>query len=139
MRRFVLPALALSLTGCASLYSLDPLIAPAATDFASAQRVEVHLRDYSFEPRTLTLVAGRPIVLAMVNDADGPHSFTAPDFFAAVQIAQAEAPIIANGTVEIAAGQTVELRLIPLAGAYDVECTHFTHSLRGMTGSILVR
>lgn len=139
MTRIAIPALALMLSACATTYDVEPRIAPASTDFAAAPRVEVHLSSFRYEPRTISLAGGRPVTLALINDASGAHNFAAPEFFAAAQIAQAEAPIIANGSVEVGAGQSIELHLVPVAGGYDVECTHLGHSLLGMTGSIVVQ
>ncbi|KLE36128.1 hypothetical protein AAW00_05440 [Aurantiacibacter luteus] len=119
--------------------TLTPQIAPASTAFAQAQRIEVTLSNFAFAPQTLSLRAGQPVVLVLTNASNGGHNFAAPDFFAATQIAQSDAAVIADGQVEVAANSSVELRLVPRAGAYDVECTHFGHSIRGMIGSIVVR
>ncbi len=107
--------------------------------FADAQRVEVVLDNFSFEPRTITLAADRPVVLVLVNNASGGHNFSAPGFFAAAQIAQSDAAAITDGEVEVEQGGRVELRLIPAAGGYDLDCTHLGHSVLGMSGSIVVR
>ncbi|RJY08870.1 copper-binding protein [Aurantiacibacter aquimixticola] len=127
------------MASCATTYDVDPRIAPAATDFASAPRVEVRLDSFSFEPRTLGLQDGQPVTLAFTNVSDGGHNFAAPGFFQAAQVAQSSAPIVANGAIEVGAGDTVEIQLIPSRGGYDVDCTHTGHTLLGMTGSIVVR
>lgn len=131
--------LAFLATACATTHSVDPTIAPAATDFANAQRVEVRLDNFRFEPKTISLAAGKPVVLVLNNTSDGGHNFSAPYFFDAVQIAQSDAAVIADGFVEVGPKQSVELRLIPSAGGYDVDCTHLGHSVLGMSGSIVVR
>lgn len=127
------------LSACAIPQTITPRIAPASVSFAQAQRVEVHLSDYAFDPRTLSLAAGRPTVLVLINDAARAHSFSAPDFFVTAQMAAPSAPLVTDGLIEVAAGSRVELQLVPTVGGYDVECTHTGHSLRGMTGSIVVR
>ena len=132
-------ALPLALSACAIPQTITPRIAPASTDFANAQRVEVALDSFSFAPQTISLAANRPVVLVLSNVSDGRHDFAAPGFFAAARIADYDASVITDGKVEVAPGDSVELRLIPMQGGYDVECTHFGHSLRGMTGSIVVR
>ncbi|MGB3167652.1 MAG: plastocyanin/azurin family copper-binding protein [Alteraurantiacibacter sp.] len=132
-------ALSLSVAACATSRSIAPQVAPASVDFANAQRVEVVLDDFSFAPNTLHLVAGRPMVLALTSASGGGHNFAAPGFFEAAQVAASDAVVIADGKVEVAGGQTVEIRLVPAAGGYDLDCTHLGHSVLGMSGSIVVR
>ena len=139
MNRLILAALPLALSACATTYDIEPRIAPASTDFASAQRVEVRLDSFSFDPRTLHLPANRPVVLALTNVSNGGHNFAAPGFFQAAQVAASDAPVVADGAVEVASRSTVEIRLIPAAGGYDLDCTHTGHVVLGMSGSIVVR
>ena len=129
----------LALTACAIPQTITPRIAPASASFAQAQRVEVRLDNFDFEPRTLTLAAGQPVVLVFTNVSDGGHNFSAPGFFAAAQMEQASADLVRDGLIEVAGNASVELRLIPAAGGYDVDCTHTGHSILGMNGSIVVR
>ncbi|VVT12759.1 plastocyanin/azurin family copper-binding protein [Erythrobacter sp. EC-HK427] len=129
----------LALTACAIPQIITPRIAPASASFAQAQRVEVRLDNFDFEPRTLTLAAGQPVVLVFTNVSDGEHNFSAPGFFAAAQMEQASANLVRDGLIEVAGNASVELRLIPAAGGYDVDCTHTGHSILGMNGSIVVR
>lgn len=137
--RLVAASLALGLVSCATTYDITPRIAAETTDFASAERVEVRLDSFSFEPRTLHLRAGQPIVLALTNVSNGGHNFAAPAFFQAAQVAQSTAPLVANGAIEVGSRDTVEVRLIPAVGQYDLDCTHTGHTLLGMTGAIVVR
>ena len=130
---------AVLLAACATSQSITPQIAPASTSFADAQRIEVRLDDFKFEPSTVHLPAGKPIVLALTSVSGNGHNFAAPTFFAAAQVAQSDAVVIADGKVEVAGGDTVEIRLIPAAGGYNVDCTHLGHAVLGMTGSIVVR
>jgi uncharacterized cupredoxin-like copper-binding protein len=137
-RLFAVPLIVL-LASCGIPQTITPRIAPASIAFADAQRVEVVLDSFAFEPRTVSLAADRPVVLVLVNNANGGHNFSAPGFFAAAQIAASDASVITDGEVEVAPGGRVELRLIPAAGGYDLDCTHFGHSALGMSGSIVVR
>lgn len=139
LRTIAALTLGMALSACAIPQTITPQIAPASTDFTNAQRVEVQLDSFSFEPRTLSLVANRPVVLVLTNVSNGQHNFAAPGFFAAAQIADYDASVITDGEVEVAPGDSVELRLVPAMGGYDVDCTHFGHSIAGMTGSIVVR
>lgn len=66
--------------------------------------------------------------------------FSAPQFFAASQIAAEDQAKIEKGLVALAGGQPVDIILMPGApGTFAVECTHFTHKMMGMHGSILVQ
>jgi plastocyanin len=118
---------------------LSVAIASAAVA-ASAQPAEtlaVHLSNFEFNPDQIRLRAGVPIHLLLVNDSGGGHNFTAPGFFAASTLVSGVAPH--DGTVEVPGGATVELTMIPrMPGTYKLECTHFLHSLFGMTGTIVV-
>jgi hypothetical protein len=65
----------------------------------------------------------------------GGHSFSAPELFAAVMIAPEDSGKIANGRIEIPAGQAVDVHLTPMtAGTYQIVCTHFLHQTFGMRG-----
>ena len=48
-----------------------------------ARTVEVRLSSFDFEPETIRLAAGEPVVLHLVNAGQGGHNFSAPQFFAA--------------------------------------------------------
>lgn len=118
----------------AALFLASPA---AATDWGTAQEVEVRLTSFAFTPSRIELVAGRPYVLRLINAANGGHNFHAKNFFAAAQIAPGDQEHVRKGTVELAGQQTVELRLIaPAAGKYDLDCSHFLHDSFGMHGEI---
>ena len=99
------------------------------------QRVEVRLASFDFTPSTIRLAAGRPIVLHLVNSSGGGHNFAAPEFFAAAR--DVTGPV-ARGRVEVAGGQSVDVRLTPARGTYRLHCTHTLHTAFGMTGEIVV-
>jgi plastocyanin len=102
--------------------------------------VTISLSDYAFAPNALTLNVGAPTRLQFTNSASKGHSFSAPEFFAASQIAADDQAKVRNGTVEVAGGQTVEVTVTPgRAGAYPLNCTHFMHSTMGMHGTIIVQ
>jgi uncharacterized cupredoxin-like copper-binding protein len=103
-------------------------------DWSRAERVDVTLADFSFTPSRLHLRAGQPYRLHLENKGGG-HNFRAPGFFAASAL---RTPV-ADGTVELASGETKELEIVPLrAGTYPLECSHLLHPLFGMTGDIVV-
>jgi uncharacterized cupredoxin-like copper-binding protein len=124
--------LLLALAACAT-----PLPA-SRQSVSSGGTVTVRLSDFAFDPSTLRLRAGVPVRLRLQNVSDGGHDFSAPAFFAASSFPQGEtAP--ANGRIDVASGQTVELTVVPRSpGTYALECTHLLHAMLGMTGQIEV-
>lgn len=102
----------------------------------SAPRViEVRLSNFDFSPSAITLPAGRPVVLHLVNEGGGGHNFSAPQFFAAA--ADVSGPV-RRGAVEVPGRQSVDIRLTPARGTYRLKCTHTLHSAFGMNGQIVV-
>lgn len=140
VRITALAALVLALlSGCASTHPIEPRLAAASVDFAQAATVEVSLSNFEFSPSEIDLEAGKPYVLKIVNTASGGHDFTAPELFAAAQVAPRDAARIADGQVHLGGGETVSVQIVPAAGEYKLVCTHFGHAALGMTGKIIVR
>lgn len=110
---------------------------------ANAQRaavMEIHLANFRFTPNPIMLDHGRSYVLRLVNDASGGHDFTAKDFFAASSMTSAERSQVADGEIEVPAGQVREVRLTaPASGSYPLKCSHAFHKAFGMKGKIVVR
>jgi plastocyanin len=111
------------------------LLAPA-TALSAQDRVEVQLKNFDFVPRTISLHAGQPVTLHLVNTAHGGHNFAAPAFFAAAS--HVSGPV-ARGAVEVGGGRSVDVTLTPAAGSYRLRCTHTMHTAFGMSGQIVVR
>jgi len=106
----------------------------------TATPVTITLTDYAFAPGTLDLKAGTVYQLHFVNSGSKDHNFSAPEFFAAVQVAPDDQAKIAKGIVELANGKTVDITVTPgSAGTFAVECTHFMHKMMGMHGNIVVQ
>lgn len=108
------------------------LIGPA---FAEERIVEytLTLRDYRFEPDTLTAVVGVPVVLTLVNpERITPHNFT-------LEQGGGE-PISAD----VAARETQTVRFTPTAtGTYNLHCDtkllwFKSHRAHGMEGTLVV-
>lgn len=111
-----------------------------STAFAEANPippiVEVKLSSFSFEPGTIHLKSGEPIILHLVNTGSGGHNFTAPEFFAA---AGSVSGPVHKGTVEVGGHKAVDIRLTPAHGAYHLRCSHTFHTTFGMHGEIDVQ
>lgn len=112
--------------------------APAAAQFQGAAEQRVELANFDFSPREIHLRAGQPYRLVLTNAASGGHDFAAPKFFAAARIAPDDAALMHDGEVEVPAGATRRITLVPAAGTYKLTCTHFGHALLGMKGRIVV-
>ena len=114
-----------------------------ATGGAVAQGVTpltVTLTDYAFTPGTLDLKTGTAYQLHFVNSGSKDHNFSAPEFFAAAQIAPDDQAKVTKGQVGLGAGQSVDINVTPGgAGTFAVECTHFMHKMMGMHGNIVVQ
>ena len=104
-----------------------------------AEPVNIALSDYAFAPAALNLKAGTAYHLHFTNAGSKDHDFTAPEFFAASQVAPEDQAKIKRGTVEIDKGKDVDVTVTPSAGNYKVNCTHFMHSAMGMHGTITVQ
>jgi uncharacterized cupredoxin-like copper-binding protein len=116
------------------------LAAQPATSQAPAV-INVQLANFSFTPKTIVLEHGHAYVLRLQNVADGGHDFTASEFFAASNVAAADHSLVAEGEVEVPAGQVREVHLTApaAAGKYHLKCSHSFHKMFGMSGTILVR
>jgi uncharacterized cupredoxin-like copper-binding protein len=136
----ILPPLALTiaLAGCATGHAIAPRVESAAGAFAAAAPVEIALENFNFTPASIHLRAGRPYRLELHNAAGGGHDFSAPEFFAAARVAPGDAAKIGRGEVELTAGKSVTIHVIPAAGRYKLVCTHLGHALLGMRGEIVV-
>ena len=109
----------------------------ATTSAASAQTPVQHveLKSYAYNPAPIHLKAGKPVTLHFMNQAGKSHDFTAKRFFASAKILSGSAP---KGEVELAAGKTAAITLIPAAGRYKVHCSHPFHKQLGMRAEIVV-
>jgi len=105
----------------------------------AGEQIEVTLSNFSFAPNALRLQRNTSYTLHLMNSASGGHSFSAPELFSAVVIAPEDSSKIANGRIEIPAGQAVDIHLTPMnAGTYQIVCTHFLHQTFGMHGTATI-
>jgi len=117
------------------------LVSSTGTIAAPAgQQIDVVLSNFNFNPNMLQLQRNMPYTLHLMNAASGGHSFSAPELFAAVQVAPEDSAKIANGRIEIPAGQAIDIHLTPMtAGTYQIVCTHFLHQTFGMHGTATIQ
>jgi plastocyanin len=130
------------ITGNLLLILTFVLLAPAGRALAQpAEPVNVSLTNYAFTPDTLALKAGAPYRLHFTNTESKDHNFSAPQFFAASQVAPEDQAKIKSGAIEVGGGQMVDVTVTTpgQAGSYNFTCTHFMHRSMGMHGTITVQ
>ncbi|HEY6917515.1 MAG TPA: plastocyanin/azurin family copper-binding protein [Allosphingosinicella sp.] len=126
-----------ALLACAALLLAAP--GAAQPDWSQARRIDVTLSNFEYRPSDLTLRAGEPVMLHLMNIADGGHDFTARKLFESAMIRERDKALIRNGGVEVPAHESRDIGFTPVAGRYKVECTHPFHHMMGMAGEILVQ
>jgi plastocyanin len=109
-------------------------LAVSAAPGEAVQHQRVTLADYAFSPSTVTVAAGRPVLLELVNrDSLTPHNFTLEHPDAGMDI-----------DVDVPAGETRSVRFTPSkAGRYGFHCDKKlmflkSHRERGMRGTLVV-
>ena len=123
MNRLLLaPALALS------LFAPSSAAAPVAT-------ATITLTSYRFNPGPIYLAGGVPVRLILVNRAGKAHDFTAKEFFRRSRILAGRVP---GGEVDLDAGQSKVIDLVPARGTYKLHCGKFGHKMLGMSTMIIV-
>lgn len=131
LKRIALAAVVLAATR-------SPVLAQTP-DWSQAKRVEIGLSNYAFAPQELHLQHGVPYVLHFANTASKGHDFSAPSFFATATIAAGDQSHVVKGAVDLEENQAADVKLIPnTPGTYAVTCTHFMHTMLGMTGKVVV-
>ena len=117
------------------------LLSPIASASAqTAAPIAVTLSDYAFSPAALDLKEGVVYQIHFTNNGSKGHNFSAPEFFAASQVAPEDMVKVKNGTVELGNGQSADVTVTPgRAGTYAFVCTHFMHEMMGMHGEITVQ
>ncbi len=115
-----------------------------AADWDTKKTVTIELAEMSFTPKDITLEAGQPYVLEVVNTGTVKHEFTAEDFFRTVatrkaETTESEVKVPFFTEIEVFAGKKAELFLIPLIpGTYKLVCEIEGHLEAGMFGTITV-
>ena len=115
-----------------------------AADWDNKQDLTIELSEFAFTPKEFTLTAGQAYVVKVVDKGTVKHEFTAGDFFNSVAFrkaedASAEFKAPTPREVEVFAGKTIDLYLIPTkAGTYKLVCEIEGHFEAGMFGTITV-
>ena len=116
------------------------LAVPLAAAAQTATPISITLTNYAFTPAALNLKAGTTYQMHFINSGSKDHNFSAPEFFAASQIAPEDQTKVSKGLVALESGQSIDITVTPgHAGTFAVECTHFMHKMMGMHGNIVVQ
>jgi uncharacterized cupredoxin-like copper-binding protein len=113
--------------------------AEAAPEWRQAREYEVLLSSFDIQPGTMEFRAGEPLRLRLINNSTIPHSFSAGDFFRAGDVRPRERKLVSGGTVQVGAGETREILIVPKAGEYSARCSNLFHRVMGMSAKIRVR
>jgi plastocyanin len=115
----------------------------AASGSAWAQAdapITITLSNYTFTPGTIALKSGTAYHLHFTNSGSKDHDFSAPEFFAASEIAPEDQAKLQKGLVALESGQSIDITVTPgRPGTFTFECTHFMHKMMGMHGTITVQ
>ncbi len=110
----------------------------AGADWSKAEVVTVAMTEYRFEPERLSLTAGVPYRLRLVNRGTEIHDFSAPGFFRTVRFKDAGAFGSYGTSIVIRPGERKETEFVALApGSYALTCAD--HDWAGMAGMIIVK
>lgn len=137
------PAPVLAKTASGAWVQNGPALIDAA-NWDAGQTLRIELGEMFFKPKQITLKAGTPYVLQLVNTGKKKHEFVADDFFATVAFRKAEnafgeykGPMLREA--EVFAGKQLDLYIIPTkAGSYLLVCELEGHREAGMEGKITV-
>ena len=128
----------LALLAFAALLLAAPASAQRQPEWRTAIETDILLHPFRYEPRTLRLVAGRPVLLRFVNNGRAWLSFRAPRFFAAALVRRSDRRYLRNGGFRLAPGERLSLALVPAPGRYAAHSGYLLHRLRGMNMRIVV-
>ena len=125
---------------CAVGLMATPFISARDAVAQTAPSISVTLSEYAVTPSEIDLKSGTTYRMHVVNNGSKGHSFSAPEFFSASQVASEGQAKVDNGLVELEKGQSVDIVVTPQrAGTFAAECTHVMHNMMGMHATIVVQ
>jgi uncharacterized cupredoxin-like copper-binding protein len=108
--------------------------------------ITVNMNEFDYEPDELTLKAGQPYKLELINTGKKKHYYTAPEFFRSIATRKVQSN--KDGEIKapyflalemMAEGGQLDLYFVPVKkGKYPVICTIDDHQEQGMEGTITV-
>lgn len=103
------------------------------------QQIAIQMSNFAYSPNSIELLSGSQYLLHFVNTGSTGHDFASPELFAAFTVAPEDRAKVADGSVEVEGGATVDVRVTAMRpGTYKFRCTHFLHTSFGMTGTAVI-
>lgn len=128
--------------------ALASLLAACAGAPSGPQEITLTAMDLAFEPTAVEVVAGRPVILTMVNEGALEHDFSILEIPLAEPVEADEEEMQHDmSTVEVdpelhfsaPAGETRSIEFTPTKpGTYEFVCTVPGHKEAGMVGTLVV-
>jgi plastocyanin len=111
--------------------------AVASVDWSHSERVDVQMVEYDFVPDQLRFRRGVPYQLHLINAGKEGHDFTAPDFFNAVEVRNADVLGAGKSSIYVKPGETADIYFIAdRSGLFAPRCAD--HDWAGMKATIIV-
>jgi uncharacterized cupredoxin-like copper-binding protein len=111
--------------------------AASRVNWADAERVELQMTEYKFVPDQLNFHRGLPYQLHLINVGKEGHDFTAPDFFASVDLKDADGLNETKTSIYLEPGRIAEIYFIATKVAlFAPRCAD--HDWAGMKATIVV-
>jgi plastocyanin len=115
------------------------IVAAVSATADEPQIAQVTMTNFAFTPKSLHLKRDVRYRLHFVNSGSSAHNFDAPEFFAAVTVMPQDQAKVSDGKVEVDESEAVDVTVTPRkAGTYPVKCSHFLHTMFGMTGEAVI-
>lgn len=122
-------------------------LAACASAPTGPQELTVTAVDLAYEPETLEVMAGRPVILTMVNEGAIEHDFSIMEIHveAVGEVHEEEMEHEMGGMdpelhFAAHAGETSSLEFTPTeAGSYEFFCSVAGHKEAGMVGTLVVK
>jgi uncharacterized cupredoxin-like copper-binding protein len=121
-----------------AVWVVSPAVEAAKTDWARAAPVVVVATEYRFEPRHLVFRRGIVYRLTVANRGHELHELTAPDFYEAIRLRNADGLNPERSEIAVRPGEQKDLYFVALrTGHFAMWCAD--HDWAGMTGDITVK
>ena len=115
------------------------VLSPGQEPTVLSLRLGTEADDCKIVPSKLTLQAGEPYMLVIINPSEVAHALALAEFSATVEHSSAPAFPYKPAEIEVAAGETVEWYFVPTkAGHYKMGCATRAQAEAGEHGEIVV-
>ena len=137
MKASLLPKLAGALLAAGSLILARDGSPAAPVDWSGAWRVEIRMIEYEIVPDQLRFTRGLPYQLHIVNAGKEGHDFTAPDFFASVELRDAGVLDERRSSLFLQSQEIADIYFVASSqGLFAPRCAD--HDWAGMTATIVI-